>query len=123
MFIDISSQWVAFSWAVLYLTFAAIPLVFETSHNFSLQEANSVFAAMMIGAAIATILSIYQDRLLARYLTYSGKNKESSGGFLQSLDLKSPEARLYFACIESALLPIGLFWFGVRLCPPLHIIY
>ena len=24
----------------------------------------------------------------------------------------TPEGRLYFACIESALLPIGLFWFG-----------
>lgn len=24
----------------------------------------------------------------------------------------SPEARLYFACVESTLMPIGLFWFG-----------
>lgn len=25
---------------------------------------------------------------------------------------KSAERRLYFSCIESVLLPIGLFWFG-----------
>lgn len=24
----------------------------------------------------------------------------------------TPEGRLYFACIESALMPVGLFWFG-----------
>ena len=24
----------------------------------------------------------------------------------------TPEGRLYFACVESILMPIGLFWFG-----------
>ncbi|EPE30256.1 MFS general substrate transporter [Glarea lozoyensis ATCC 20868] len=109
---DGEKMWVAFSWAVLYLTFAAIPLIFETSHNFSLQQANSVFAAMMVGATLATVLSIYQDRLLARYLLHSSKNQTSTSKFRNAIDLSSPEARLYFACIESALLPIGLFWFG-----------
>ncbi|KAF4627271.1 hypothetical protein G7Y89_g10888 [Cudoniella acicularis] len=105
------SLWVAFSWAVLYLTFGAIPLVFERSHDFSLQQADSVFAAMCAGATISTILSIYQDRLLARYLS-SSKNLENASRFRRSIDLSCPEGRLYFACIESALLPIGLFWFG-----------
>lgn len=90
------SLWVAFSWAVLYLTLAAIPLVFQRNHGFSLQEANAVFAAMCIGAILATILSIYQEKIAKRY------------GKLAS----TPEGRLYFACIESALMPIGLFMFG-----------
>ncbi|RDL33583.1 uncharacterized protein BP5553_07951 [Venustampulla echinocandica] len=105
------SLWVSFSWAVLYLTFGAIPLVFERS-GFSLQEANSVFAAMCVGAALATVLSIYQDRLLERYLASSSKNIKNPSRLRRSLDLSGPEGRLYFACIESALLPIGLFWFG-----------
>ena len=98
---------------MLYLTFGAIPLVFETSHGFSLQQANSVFAAMMVGALLSTVLSIYQDRILARYLYSSAKNIENPSRLRRTLDLSSPEGRLYFACIESALLPIGLFWFGV----------
>ncbi|KAI9833900.1 MAG: hypothetical protein M1819_003409 [Sarea resinae] len=90
------SLWVAFSWAVLYLTFDAIPLVFSTRHGFTLQQTGAVFAAMCIGASLATILSICQEKLALRY----GKT------------FSTPEERLYFACVESALLPIGLFWFG-----------
>jgi multidrug resistance protein len=90
------SLWVAFSWAVLYLTLAAIPLVFQSNHGFSLQQANSVFAAMCIASILATILSIYQEKIARRY----GKLANS------------PEGRLYFACVESACMPIGLFMFG-----------
>ncbi|KAF1913786.1 major facilitator superfamily domain-containing protein [Ampelomyces quisqualis] len=90
------SLWVAFSWAVLYLTLAAIPLVFQTNHAFSLQQANAVFASMCIASMLATILSIYQEKLARRY----GKLANS------------PEGRLYFACVESACMPIGLFMFG-----------
>jgi multidrug resistance protein len=90
------SLWVAFSWAVLYLTLAAIPLVFQSNHGFSLQQANSVFAAMCIASILSSILSIYQEKLARKY------------GKLAS----SPEGRLYFACVESACMPIGLFMFG-----------
>ncbi|KAJ4286087.1 hypothetical protein N0V90_013436 [Kalmusia sp. IMI 367209] len=90
------SLWVAFSWAVLYLTLAAIPLVFQRNHGFSLQQANAVFAAMCVGSIIATILSIYQEKIAKKH----GKLANT------------PEGRLYFACIESACMPIGLFMFG-----------
>lgn len=90
------SLWVAFSWAVLYLTLAAIPLVFQNNHGFSLQQANAVFAAMCVGSIIATILSINQEKIARKH------------GKLAS----TPEGRLYFACIESACMPIGLFMFG-----------
>jgi MFS family permease len=98
------SLWVAFSWAVLYLTLAAIPLVFERNHGFSLQQANAVFAAMCVGAILATILSIYQEKLARKH----GKL------------ISSPEGRLYFACVESALMPIGLFMFGWTSSPSIH---
>ena len=106
------SLWVAFAWAVLYLTFGSIPLVFGRSHGFTIQDSGAVFAAMIVGAILSTVLSIYQDRLLSRYLASSAKNIENPGRIRRSIDLSSPEGRLYFACIESALLPIGLFWFG-----------
>ena len=96
--------WVAFSWAVLYLTFSSIPLVFTTNHNFSVQENGAVFASMCVGALLATILSIYQEKVARHY------------GKLSS----APEGRLYFSCIESALMPIGLFWFGWSSFPSVH---
>ncbi|KAE9366971.1 MFS multidrug transporter-like protein [Stipitochalara longipes BDJ] len=106
------SLWVAFAWAVLYLTFGSIPLVFGRSHGFTIQDSGAVFAAMIVGSVLSTVLSIYQDRLLGRYLSSSAKNIENLGRIRRNIDLGSPEGRLYFACIESALLPIGLFWFG-----------
>lgn len=95
-----------------YLTFGAIPTVFRSSHGFNVQESGAVFAAMCVGALLSTVLSIYQDRLLARYLASSAKHIENPGRMRKAINLSSPEGRLYFACIESALLPIGLFWFG-----------
>lgn len=87
---------VAFAWAVLYLTLAAIPLVFQYKYGFSLQQANSVFAAMAIASILSTILAIYQEKIAKKY----GKLKDT------------PEDRLYFACVESACLPVALFLFG-----------
>ncbi|KAF2709802.1 MFS general substrate transporter [Pleomassaria siparia CBS 279.74] len=98
------SLWVSFSWAVLYLTLAAIPLVFQRNHGFSLQQANTVFVAMCLGAIFATVLSIYQEKIAKAY----GKLANN------------PEGRLYFACVESACMPIGLFMFGWTSSPDIH---
>ncbi|KUL82689.1 hypothetical protein ZTR_09415 [Talaromyces verruculosus] len=90
------SLWVAFSWAVLYLQLSSIPLVMETNHNFTVAQSGDVFAAISVGAILATLLSIYQEKIAIRV----GKMSNT------------PEGRLYFACIESILMPVGLFWFG-----------
>lgn len=37
------SIWVAFCWAVLYLQFNSVPLVFKTNHKFNLQQSGAVF--------------------------------------------------------------------------------
>lgn len=90
------SLWVAFAWGVLYLTFSSIPLVFGTNHHFNIQESGAVFATMCVGAIIGTILSIYVEKVTKHF----GKSSNT------------PEGRLYPSCYESALLPIGLFWFA-----------
>ncbi|GMG44379.1 unnamed protein product [Aspergillus oryzae var. brunneus] len=64
--------------------------------NVSRVQTGAVFAAVSIGALLATPLSIYQEKFAMRI------GKMSS----------TPEGRLYFTCAESILLPIGLFWFG-----------
>ncbi|OQU96091.1 hypothetical protein CLAIMM_02224 [Cladophialophora immunda] len=91
------SLWVAFAWALLYMTFSVIPLVFQTRHNFNVEQSGGVFAAIAIGSVLATVLSIYQEKLAK--MRWPKLNS-------------SPEGRLYFPCLEGALLPIGLFWFG-----------
>jgi multidrug resistance protein len=90
------SLWVAFAWGVLYMSFDSIPLVFG-AHGFTVEQIGAVYAAIAIGSILGAILSIYQEKIAKRYW----KNLTTT-----------PEGRLYFACVESALLPLGLFWFG-----------
>jgi hypothetical protein len=51
---------------------------------------------MCVGVLIITVISIYQESIARRFVTLP----------------KSAERRLYFVCIQSLLMPIGLFWFG-----------
>ncbi|TDZ22390.1 Efflux pump atB [Colletotrichum orbiculare MAFF 240422] len=93
------SLWAAFSWCILYLTFAAVPLVFTDVYGFDLSSANAIFASTCIASIVATPISIFQERWL-------------DGVVHPKIPLDRPERRLYFACLESILLPIGLFLFG-----------
>lgn len=90
------SLWVSFSWAVLYLQFGSVPLIFRTNHNFTTEQTGAVFTSMCVGVILISVISIYQDRVAARF------------GFKSA----AAEGRLYFVCVESVLLPIGMFWFG-----------
>ncbi|KAK5132987.1 hypothetical protein LTR08_008274 [Meristemomyces frigidus] len=95
------SLWISFSWAVLYMTFSAVPLVFQTNHGFNLEQTGAVFTAISVAAIISTIISISQEKIARKYIS---PNRRAF--------LATPEGRLYFSCIQSALLPIGCFWFG-----------
>ncbi|KAI9931303.1 hypothetical protein ASPWEDRAFT_166747 [Aspergillus wentii DTO 134E9] len=90
------SLWAAFSWAVLYLQFGSVPLVFQTNHHFNVEQSGAVFTSMCVGVILATVLSIWQDPIVSRFIKLP----------------ESPERRLYFVCVEAILMPIGLFWFG-----------
>ncbi|RJE24409.1 transporter [Aspergillus sclerotialis] len=90
------SIWVAFCWAVLYLQFSSVPLVFQTNHKFNIEQSGAVFTSVCVGVLIIAIISVYQERIVSRFIKVPN----------------SPERRIYFVCVEAALLPIGLFWFG-----------
>ncbi|KAE8383088.1 MFS transporter [Aspergillus bertholletiae] len=98
------SLWLSFSWAVLYLQFSAVPLVFRTNHNFNTEQIGAVFTSMCCGIILITVVSIYQERMANHF------------GLLP----KTPEARLYFACLQAPLVPVGLFWFGWTSFPSVH---
>ncbi|KAK3305644.1 major facilitator superfamily domain-containing protein [Chaetomium strumarium] len=134
------SLWVAFAWGILYLTFGSIPLVFQVVYGWSLEQAGYMFASTIIGAVLATAIGIWQQQVLLhpKWATPildeakvdSGNTSEDSNskipappspparsdrfwGFLRRhFPASSPESRLYFTCISSTLLPIGLFVFG-----------
>ncbi|CAG7923615.1 unnamed protein product [Penicillium olsonii] len=90
------SLWAAFSWSVLYINLSILPLVFQKAYGFSLSEANGVFTASCTGSLLAMVLSIVQDKVASRRERWNSV----------------PEHRLYFSCLESTMLPIGLFMFG-----------
>ena len=102
------SAWISFAWGVLYLEFAALPLIYRTIYAFDLQQSGAVFAACSVAGILSTFLSIYQEKLARR-----------SPWFRQKLD-GSPEGRLYFTGVQSALMPIGLFWFGWTCTAAIH---
>jgi MFS family permease len=100
------SAWISFDWAVLYLEFGALPLVFQTNYGFNLEQSFAVFAAVSIGGIVATIISIYQDKWAVKKF-----GKRFTG---------RPEGRLWFTCAWGLMLPIGLFWFGFTCYPSVH---
>ena len=91
------SLWISFAWAVLYLQFSSIPLVFSTNHNFTLAQTGYVFTAMCVGGILSAVLGITQDKWAVKHYPHKFQN---------------PEGRLLFTCLESAFVPIGLFFFG-----------
>lgn len=50
------------------------------------------------------VIGIFQEKVALRY------GKMSS----------TPEGRLYLSCLQTALLPVGLFWFAWTLAPLIH---
>jgi multidrug resistance protein len=100
------SLWIGFSWAVLYLQFGSIPLVFQVNHGFTLEQTGFVFASICVCAIISTFLSIWQEKWVVKHYPVKING--------------SPEGRLFFTCIESALMPIGIFWFGWTCYSSIH---
>lgn len=96
------SLWMAFAWSILYLTFEVLPLMFGRAYNFSSQANGLVFFSISIASVIATVVAIFQDRALTTSTSRLSKFTRRD----------QPEGRLFFACGESLLLPIGLFWLG-----------
>ncbi|KAI0440824.1 major facilitator superfamily domain-containing protein [Xylaria telfairii] len=129
------SLWVSFAWAILYLTFGSIPLVFRRQYGFTIQQSGYVFASMIVGAIIATVCGILQDDLLKHpnwkntstaSISDSGADpyEPSPHGFWafvrQRFPAESLESRLYFTCFAAVFLPVGLFLFGFAAQPSVH---
>lgn len=129
------SLWVSFAWATLYLTFAAIPLVFSRQYGFNTEQSGYVFIAMIVGSILATTIGVTQENLLRHPKWQSQPQPQRSKGEDQDhhqppsrfwafmrrrFPVEAPESRLYFICISSILLPLGLYLFGFTSHPSIH---
>ncbi|KAH8881737.1 MFS general substrate transporter [Thozetella sp. PMI_491] len=130
------SMWVAFAWAVLYLTFGSIPLVFQRQYAWNIEQAGYIFVSMMIGSVLATGIGLWQEHILhhpqwqialsdsSAESTKSELNRRLAARFWDIMRRRFPpdvpESRLYFTCISSTLLPIGLYMFGFTARPDIH---
>ncbi|CAK7270881.1 hypothetical protein SEPCBS119000_004316 [Sporothrix epigloea] len=91
------SLWASFAWAMLYMQFSSIHLVYTEVYHFDGLQIGAVYTAVVAGAILGCVSCLAYDRLLQRYfVSFSA----------------IPESRLYFSCFGSLLLPAGLFWFG-----------
>ncbi|RBR24270.1 uncharacterized protein FIESC28_02929 [Fusarium coffeatum] len=103
------SLWAAFSWAVLYLSFSIVPYLYADNYNMSMR----VYVAMMASAIVATVVGTLQENLMKHPLwsgPYHEKEVSTFWRFIRKhFPADSPEARLYFSCLTSLLLPAGLF--------------
>ncbi|KAF5235758.1 hypothetical protein FAUST_6871 [Fusarium austroamericanum] len=103
------SLWAAFSWAVLYLSFSVVPYLYSGNYNMSMR----IYVAMMISAIVATTVAILQENLMKHPLWSGPCHEKEVSRFWRFMrkhfPADSPEARLYFSCMTSLLLPAGLF--------------
>ncbi|TGJ87585.1 hypothetical protein E0Z10_g1214 [Xylaria hypoxylon] len=129
------SLWVSFAWAVLYLTFGSVPLVFRRQYGFTTQQSGYVFGAMIVGSILATVLGVLQENVVKHRNwqgTSTGSSSDSDADVIEPsshglwvfirrrFPAESPESRLYFTCFLGVLLPIGLYLFGFSAEPSTH---
>ncbi|PRP84504.1 hypothetical protein PROFUN_05839 [Planoprotostelium fungivorum] len=93
------SVYMAVIYGILYMLFAAYPIVFQQQRGWTPGIGGLPFLGILVGMLGAIAYSYYE---YVRYLKLLAKN----GGTV------SPEERLPPAIIGAVLLPIGLFWFA-----------
>lgn len=101
------SLWVSFAWAILYMQFSSIGLVFRGVYGFDNTQVGAVYAAIVVGSILSIVMAVIQEPI-TRWI-FPHKTLSST-----------PEQRLLSPCIQSILLPIGLFWFFMSARSDVH---
>ena len=96
------SLWASFAWAILYMQFNSIGIVFRDVYGFDSAQVGLVYAAVIAASILGTILAIAQDPITRK---------------IWPERMNTPEGRLISPGLSSILLPAGLFWFGWTATP------
>ncbi|KAF2871670.1 major facilitator superfamily domain-containing protein [Massariosphaeria phaeospora] len=95
----------AFAFAILFLFFAAFPLVFQRPpYNFTTSQSGLTFLGIGLGVLLASLTGVLIDRSI-----YQPQHQRASAA---GKPHAQPEHRLYSAMVGSFGIPLGLFWFG-----------
>ncbi|KAK3951384.1 major facilitator superfamily domain-containing protein [Pseudoneurospora amorphoporcata] len=94
------SLWAAFAWGVLYLTFGSVPLVFQRQYGWDIEHAGRVFAAMIVGAVLATAIGIWQENMLHHPKWRTAPVTASSSSSSQSSSSSDTEGPNFLPCSE-----------------------
>ncbi|KAM3538740.1 hypothetical protein ARSEF1564_008346 [Beauveria bassiana] len=104
------SLWVSFAWAILYMQFNSIGIVFRSVYEFSSRQVGLVYVAVVAASILSATIAIAQDPVLRRIWPHRSTSN-------------TPESRLLSTSVQSVLLPAGLFWFGWTSRPEIHWIF
>lgn len=106
--VTLLSLYMAIVYGVLYLFFAAFPIVFQQHRGWSEGKTGLAFLGIMVGILLSVVSNIMF------FLRYVRKAIKAAPGLLP------PEARLPESFLGAILLPIGLFWFAWTNSPSVH---
>ncbi|KAJ5161558.1 hypothetical protein N7492_006950 [Penicillium capsulatum] len=103
-----SSLYLAIIYGILYLMFAALPIVYGKERGWSEGMSGLSFLGILIGILFSAVV------MFPIYFRYKKKTLALSSGRL------APEERLPDAFIGAIALPVGLFWFAWTNYPSIH---
>ncbi|KIW99538.1 uncharacterized protein Z518_11277 [Rhinocladiella mackenziei CBS 650.93] len=101
------SVYMALIYGILYMLFAAFPIVYQQGRGWNSGIGGLAFLGIMVGMLFAVAYTIPDNK---RYVKILSRHD----GFA------SPEARLPPCLIGSVALPVGLFWFAWTNYPSIH---
>ncbi len=102
------SAYLAIEYGILYLLFAAFPIVYRDQRGWSAGVATLPFLAVLVGMLFGVAYCNVHDRLRAR------RNKDGTKRAF------APEQRLQPATVGAVAIPIGLFLFAWTNAPTVH---
>lgn len=104
--VGLLSLYIAFTFAIVYAFYAAIPWIFTQVYGFSTASQGIVFLSLTTGyvASIATIILTTQAQKKRRRNTASNENGGNA--------ILAPEESLLLAMLGGPSLPVALFLFG-----------
>jgi multidrug resistance protein len=102
------STYQAIIYGILFLMFAAFPIVYGEERGWSAGITGLAFVGVAIGMLAALIYAVTVDHYLYRKVLARTSNNPP------------PEARLHALAVGGVALPIGLFWFAWSNSPDIH---
>ncbi|KAF2260915.1 MFS general substrate transporter [Lojkania enalia] len=99
------SLYTSFAFAILFLLFAAFPLIFQSApYLFSVSQTGLAFLSIGLGVVLAAVTGILIDRGIYQ--------KHFRKAVAAGCHHAAPEHRLYNMMVGGVGVTVGLFWFG-----------